>query len=108
MDAMFQDTGVVPGSFRAVVHEYRLLARAAPGADGLVLTGITAIPGSLPYSECLSPQFSVRRLVGTPLPQLRRKVLAELRGPIGCTHLNDAIRSLAEVGRLAEHLRQFA
>lgn len=107
IDAMFQDSGVVPGTCRAVLHEYRLLARAEHQADGLVLAEVTAVPGSLPYSECQSPQFAVQRLVGTPMAQLRRKVLAELRGPIGCTHLNDALRSLAEVDGLAGHLMQF-
>ena len=108
LDAMFQDSGIVPGTRRAVLHEYRLLARAEQRDGGLVLAEIAAIPGSLPYSECLGPELSAQRLVGTPMAELRRKVLTELRGPIGCTHLNDALRSLAEADGLAGNLQQFA
>jgi hypothetical protein len=31
-------------------------------------------------------------------------VVAQLRGPEGCTHLNDALRALADVPRLVEQL----
>ncbi|MDE2597436.1 MAG: DUF2889 domain-containing protein, partial [Sphingomonadales bacterium] len=31
-------------------------------------------------------------------------VLDQLRGPAGCTHLNDAMRALADVPRLLERL----
>ena len=44
-------------------------------------------------------------LLDTPLPELRDKVLAELKGTAGCTHLNDALRALAEVPVLVQHLR---
>jgi hypothetical protein len=35
---------------------------------------------------------------------MRETVLAELAGPAGCTHLNDALRALAEVPALVERL----
>jgi hypothetical protein len=31
-------------------------------------------------------------------------VLERLRGPLGCTHLNDMLRALADVPDLARHL----
>lgn len=37
------------------------------------------------------------KLVGRDLPALREIVLDELRGVAGCTHLNDALRALADV-----------
>ena len=43
--------------------------------------------------------------VASPLPELREKVLVELRGTAGCTHLNDALRALAEVPVLVHRLR---
>ena len=46
-------------------------------------------------------------LCGLPAPpELREKVFAELRGTVGCTHLSDALRALAEVPALAEHTRR--
>jgi hypothetical protein len=36
---------------------------------------------------------------------MREKVLAELPGVAGCTHLNDALRALAEAPALLEKLR---
>jgi Protein of unknown function (DUF2889) len=47
---------------------------------------------------------NVGRLVGTPLTRLRTVVLERLRTTGGCTHLNDALRALAEVPILARHL----
>jgi hypothetical protein len=54
--------------------------------------------------ECPSAASNLSRLLGTPLPDLREKVLAELRGTVGCTHLNDALRALAEVPALCRAL----
>jgi hypothetical protein len=34
-------------------------------------------------------------LAGTPLSDLRATVLERLRGPLGCTHLNDMLRAWA-------------
>ncbi|WIW89426.1 DUF2889 domain-containing protein [Sphingobium sp. V4] len=108
IDAMFQDSGVIMGTRRAALHEYRLIARAAVSDNGLILTEITAVPGVLPYSECLGAKSSLQRLVGTPLAEFRRTVLSQLRGPVGCTHLNDAARSLAEAEALVAHLPAFS
>lgn len=43
-------------------------------------------------------------LAGLPLRDLRGAVLQRLRGPLGCTHLNDMLRSLAAVPALAQQL----
>jgi len=47
---------------------------------------------------------NVHRMVGTLLTDLRAAVLQELKGIAGCTHLNDALRALAEVPALARAL----
>jgi hypothetical protein len=47
---------------------------------------------------------NARRLIGARLPEMRDAVLGQLRGPEGCTHLNDALRALAEVPKLTEYL----
>jgi hypothetical protein len=55
--------------------------------------------------RALEQVVSDERGNATPLPELREKVLAELKGTAGCTHLNDALRALAEVPALVQHLR---
>ena len=49
--------------------------------------------------------MNISRLLGARLPELRQAVLEELPGTLGCTHLNDALRALAEVPVLVNHLR---
>jgi hypothetical protein len=104
IDAAFQDSATTPTGGRAVVHEYTLSATA--DAQSLQLLSVEAQPRVLPFVECPTATANVSRLLGTPLPELREKVLAELRGTLGCTHLNDALRALAEVPALAEHIRR--
>lgn len=98
VDSMFQDTCIRPGSHRVAVHEYRLAAEA--DLDTMTLASVAADPRVLPYWECPLAVSNVSRLIGTPLRELRRQVLEELRGTAGCTHLNDAMRALAEVPAL--------
>jgi hypothetical protein len=104
IDSAFQDSATTPSGGRSVVHEYSLSASA--DAQSQQLLTIAAQPYVLPFVECPNATLSLPRLLGTPLPDLREKVLAELRGTVGCTHLNDALRALAEVPALAEHLRR--
>jgi Protein of unknown function (DUF2889) len=104
IDSAFQDSASTPQGGRAVVHEYRLRVTADPGS--LRVLSIEAEPRVLPHNECPSATTNLPRLLDSPLPQLREKVLAELRGTAGCTHLNDALRALAEVPSLVDHLRK--
>jgi Protein of unknown function (DUF2889) len=106
VDSAFQDSATTPAGGRAVVHEYRLMATADPVS--LRLLSIQAEPRVLPFVECPTAAKNLTRLLDTPLPELREKVLVELRGTAGCTHLNDALRALAEVPVLVNHLRQSA
>lgn len=101
MDAMFHDSGVELDGIRKAIHEYRVFAKAAEEDGRLILTGLEMVPGDLPFSSCLRAPLTTDRLYGLPLTDLRQHVLKELRGPLGCTHLNDAIRSLAMAPALA-------
>lgn len=103
IDAMFQDSATTPDGSRVAVHEYVLTATADPGTGELL--SLRADPRVLPYpEECPLAAMNVHRLVGKSLTGLRRAVIDELRGTAGCTHLNDALRALAEVPALARHL----
>jgi hypothetical protein len=43
-------------------------------------------------------------MVGRPLSDFRQSVLDRLKGTAGCTHLNDVLRSLADVPALTATL----
>ena len=100
VDSAFQDSAASPKGGRVAVHEYRLSAVADPGSFNLC--AVHADPRILPYAECPSAIAGLQRLIDVPMPELREKVLVELRGVAGCTHLNDALRALAEVPALLD------
>jgi hypothetical protein len=104
IDSAFQDSASTPEGGRAVVHEYCLRVTADP--ESLRVLSIEAEPRVLPHMECPSATTNLSRLRDWPLSGLREKVLAELRGTAGCTHLNDALRALAEVPTLVDRLRK--
>jgi hypothetical protein len=104
IDSAFQDSATNPRGGRTAVHEYRLTGTADPAS--LRLLSVAAEPRVLPYAECPAAAANVGRMVGAPLSALREKVLEDLRGTAGCTHLNDALRALAEVPILARRLTE--
>jgi Protein of unknown function (DUF2889) len=95
IDAMFQDSASAPGGTRKAVHEYSLEVSA--DVRSLTLTRVHATPRILPFPECPSAAQNLDRLLGLPLRELRAAVLEQLPKTLGCTHLNDALRALAEV-----------
>ncbi len=99
VSAMFRDTHVQPGGNETVLHEYTLTA-TVDGATGAFLT-CSAVPRVLPFVECPVAAASADRLVGQPIEATRDYVRRELRGTSTCTHLNDLLRSLGDVGALA-------
>lgn len=104
IDAGFQDSASAPEGGRVAVHEYSL--RLTADARDHTIRRVTARPHVLPYPECPSAIANVSRIEGKPLSELRTLVLEELPRIHGCTHLNDAMRALAEVPTLIDELRQ--
>lgn len=102
IDSAFQDSASTPQGVRMVLHEYRLLATVDP--DTLAILTIEARPCVLPFPECTAAPANLQRLVGTPIDELREQVLNQLPGTAGCTHLNDAVRALAETPSLVQKL----
>ena len=102
VDAMFRDTCWIPDGTETVLHEYRIFATAEAGSG--TLTTAEAVPLVLPYVECPEAAPNAARLVGTTLTTLRSQVLEQLKNADCCTHLNDALRALAEVPVLATSL----
>lgn len=98
IDAAFQDSATSPNGGRIAVHEY--IVSAVADAKGLVLRTLRVDPRILPYRECPDASPNAQRLIGSPLKEMRLRVLRALPGTLGCTHLNDVLRSLADVPRL--------
>lgn len=104
VSAAFRDQAWEPDGSEAIVHEYELEAALVVGPDGLTLASVEATPRVIPYPDCPGAASRVDRLVGLPLTTLRTRVLEELRGVDSCTHLNDMVRALAELGDLVTAL----
>ena len=102
IDAAFQDSATSPAGGRIAVHEY--LLSASVDAQDFVLRTLHIDPRILPYRECPGATPNAQRMIGTPLRDMRLRVLRQLPGILGCTHLNDVLRSLADVPRLARRL----
>ncbi len=98
IDAHFRDCCTDEGLGLIGVHEYTI--EATIDADQLVVTTLAAIPRVLPFAECPAAAANMDRLLGQPLPGLRGRVVEILNGIDCCTHLNDALRALADVSAL--------
>jgi hypothetical protein len=102
IDSAFQDSAGNPDHGRVAVHEYALRATADP--ETLVLTSIEPDARVLPFLTCPSAVQTAPAVLGTALRDLRTTVLERLAKTAGCTHLNDALRALAEVPVLLAEL----
>ena len=104
LDAMFRDATWTPDGTQMIVHEYSVTASVS-ATTGEVLD-VTADPRVLPYGSCPAAADEVGRMIGASLGTFRASVLEILPGVLGCTHLNDMLRSLAEVPQLVMLLRE--
>jgi hypothetical protein len=102
LDIGFQDSGSNPRGTRTAIHEYRVHAEV--DSRDMTLVSIQALPLILPFRECPGAAVKIGRLVGKPLGEFREAVLGTLPGTLGCTHLNDVLRALADVPVLARNL----
>jgi hypothetical protein len=99
IDAMFRDSYVTADRVETVVHEYTFTADVDPVTH--VVLRAEAVPRALPFAQCPEAGASAERLAGDGLDDLRARIRAEFVGPSTCTHLNDMLRALADVGYLA-------
>jgi hypothetical protein len=102
VDSAFRDSMWSPEHVETVVHEYGV--HAVVDRDSMRLTSITADPRVLPFQTCPAAAANVDLLVGEPMATLRHRVLEQIVSTDGCTHLNDALRALAEVPVLLDEL----
>jgi hypothetical protein len=101
--AMFRDSHKGPDGVETVLHEYTVAATVDPHTRTVL--GCEATPRALPWPECPAAAASAARLSGQPVAGLRDYVRQEFTGTTTCTHLNDLLRSLADVASLTDVLR---
>ncbi len=102
VDAGFQDSGSNPDGRRTAIHEYRVYAEIDRATNKLI--GLQVLPLILPYRECPGAAVKATRLIGQDVSTFRDTVLEVLPSTLGCTHLNDVLRALADVPALAQNL----
>jgi hypothetical protein len=101
VDAHFRDSRMEADGEESAVHEYGLVAEL--DAD-LTVVRVEAIPRSLPGPDCSGAAASAQRVVGTHAGAIRDLARSALRGDTTCTHLNDQLRSLADLPALVDAL----
>jgi hypothetical protein len=106
VDCFFRDSFVDEEGLETVVHEWSVTAEV--DTDAGRVSACSASLGPLPFLECPGSAASAGRLVGLDLADLRRTVRKTFVGPTTCTHLNDTLRSLEDVGTLLDRLRSHA
>jgi hypothetical protein len=102
VDAFFRDACWEPDGTQIALHEYNVSAEVAVSDHTLVWA--IATPRVLPFPECQWAAPNVKELHGTPVSSFRTRVQQTLTELRACTHLNDMLRSLAEVPALARSL----
>jgi hypothetical protein len=98
VDTHFRDSHFEADGVETAVHEYEITAELDP--VDLTVRRVEVRPRSLPGPECAGAAASAQRIVGQPIGELRDLVRNEFRGETTCTHLNDQLRSLADVPAL--------
>jgi Protein of unknown function (DUF2889) len=102
IDAHFRDSHVDESGIESVVHEYSVFATV--DREGVRVDDIGARAQVLPWMECPGALASADRLSGMAVADLRNHVRREFKGTTTCTHLNDTLRSLGDVGVLVGEL----
>jgi hypothetical protein len=106
VSAMFRDSHMSPDGVHTVIHEYVVDATIDPATR--LFANIAATPRVLPWFECPNAATSARRLIGTPVDDLRGRIAVDFTGETTCTHLNDLLRSMEDVATLASVVNAMA
>ena len=106
VDSYFRDSYMEQTEIETAVHEYDLALTA--GVDDHLIRTIDVRARILPGPDCPGAVASAQRVVGQPLASLRAFVRNEMQGDTICTHLNDQLRSLADVPTMVSALTRVA
>jgi hypothetical protein len=100
--AHFRDSHMDDAGAETVVHEYTV--DGSVDATSRRLLDAQAAARVLPWVECPGAVPSAAGMAGTPLADLRHRVRREMRGVHTCTHLNDTMRTIADLDVLVDAL----
>jgi hypothetical protein len=98
IDLHFRDSHVDAEGIETIMHEYTVTGTVNAAAGRIV--DVAARAQVLPWLECPGAVASAQRIAGMELSQLRPVVRKEFVGRSTCTHLNDSLRSLADLAAL--------
>jgi len=101
-DVHFRDSYVDRDGVEGALHEYSVVGHIA--ADTHTVLDVAADAHVLPWVECPAALGSAPRIVGVTTDDLRMRVRTDFLGTSTCTHLNDTLRSLADLPALARSL----
>jgi hypothetical protein len=99
-DAHFRDSHVDEAGVETIVHEYSVVGQVDVATR--VLAGVTATVRVLPWQECPGAIGSAGRVNGMVVGELRNRIRTEFVGESTCTHLNDTLRALGDLGALLD------
>jgi hypothetical protein len=102
IDLHFRDSHTGEDAVETVLHEYTVTG-TADAASGRIVS-VAARAQVLPWLECPGAVASAERIAGMELSSLRPIIRHEFVGRGTCTHLNDSLRSLADIAALAREL----
>ena len=105
-DAHFRDSHVDGQGAETVVHEYTVV-----GAVDVATRTVTRVEPEadvLPWQECPGALASATRIEGMAVAALRDRIRTEFVGTSTCTHLNDTLRCLGDIGALIDAHEQRA
>jgi Protein of unknown function (DUF2889) len=98
----FRDSYADPDGVERALHEWTVTASLDSSTGRIV--SIDADSGQLPWQECPAAGRSAATLRGVHPNEIERIVAGEFRGISTCTHLNDTLRSMAELPDLIAQL----
>jgi hypothetical protein len=102
-DAHFRDTHVDEAGVETIVHEYSVVGLVDVATR--TLSDVAATVRVLPWQECPGALGSAGRVNGMAVGELRNRIRTEFVGTSTCTHLNDTLRALGDLGALMDVLR---
>ena len=98
-DAHFRDSHVDGAGVETIVHEYAVTGEADLAAG--TVRHVRADARVLPWQECPGALASASRIEGMRIAQLRNRIRTDFVGTSTCTHLNDTLRCLGDIGALS-------
>jgi hypothetical protein len=102
LDLHFRDSHADEQSRETVLHEYTVSGTADLPAGRI--GAVSARAHVLPWLECPGAVASAQRIDGMEISSLRPVVRKDFVGRTTCTHLNDSLRSLADISVLYREL----